>query len=116
MADSDNVDYLQDGFDPWSLTVPRLRSILVIHNVQYPSTAKKPQLVELFAAQVLPQAKKLLAVRARAKRTSQGIFDADSQSTTSSDIFDREPMLPPPRSTRSRAAMTKPSPTPQNRR
>lgn len=102
MSDSESVDYLQDGFDPWSLTVPRLRSILVTHNVQYSATAKKPQLVELFEDQVVPQAKKYLAVRARAKRTSRGIVDADSQSTTSTD-FDQDLRPPPQLSARSRS-------------
>src|SRR5436305_1160945 len=94
MSDSESVDYLQEGFDPWSLTVPRLRSILVTHNVQYSGTAKKPQLVELFVDQVVPQSKKYLAARARAKRSSMGIVDADSQSTTSTD-FDQDSMPPP---------------------
>ena len=91
MSDNESVDYLQDGFDPWSLTVPRLRSILVTHNVQYSATAKKPQLVELFIDQVVPHSKKYLSVRARAKRSSRGIVDADSQSTTSTD-FDQDLM------------------------
>ena len=44
---ADMEDYLEEGFDPRSVTVPRLRSILVTHNVEYPATAKKAQLVEL---------------------------------------------------------------------
>ncbi|KAL6696306.1 Man1-Src1p-C-terminal domain-containing protein [Trichoderma pleuroticola] len=76
MADAE--DYLQDGFDPRSVTVPRLRSILVTHNVEYPATAKKPQLVELVEQYILPQVPKLRAQRARAKRSSQGIVNAGS--------------------------------------
>ncbi|PTB65469.1 hypothetical protein BBK36DRAFT_1142449 [Trichoderma citrinoviride] len=76
MADAD--DYLQDGFDPRSVTVPRLRSILVTHNVEYPATAKKPQLVELVENHVLPQVAKLRAQRAKAKRSSSGIVNAGS--------------------------------------
>jgi len=102
MSDSESVDYLLDGFDPRSLTVPRLRSILVTHNVQYSATAKKPQLIELFNDHVVPQSKKYLAARARAKRTSLGIVDADSQSTTSTD-FDQDSMRPPPASSRARS-------------
>ncbi|GAB1311131.1 inner nuclear membrane protein enriched at [Madurella fahalii] len=103
--DSESVDYLQADFDPWSLTVPRLRSILVTHNVQYPSQAKKPQLVELFTEHVVPQSKQLLATRARAKRTSRGIVDADSQSTTSTDFSNEQDttMRPPPSARRSRS-------------
>ncbi|CAK7229427.1 inner nuclear membrane protein enriched at telomere/subtelomere region [Sporothrix bragantina] len=97
MSDSESVDYLQPGFDPASLTNPRLRSILVTYNVHYPSNAKKPELVELFNEHVAPQAKKILARRARAKRSSMGIVDAQpstssySQSTTAygGDSFDQ---------------------------
>lgn len=79
MADD---DYLQEGFDPRSVTIPRLRSILVTHNVDYPSTAKKPQLVELVNDHVLSQASKLRAERARAKRSSLGIVNAGSAQDT----------------------------------
>ncbi|KAH6649986.1 Man1-Src1p-C-terminal domain-containing protein [Chaetomium tenue] len=99
MSDSESADYLQPDFDPWSLTVPRLRSILVTHNIHYPSQAKKPQLIDIFNDQVQPQSKQILATRARAKRTSRGIVDADSQSTTSTE-FNDEAMPPPPPSTR----------------
>ncbi|KAK4154644.1 Man1-Src1p-C-terminal domain-containing protein [Chaetomidium leptoderma] len=102
MSDTESADYLQADFDPWSLTVPRLRSILVTHNIHYPSQAKKPQLVELFDEHVVPQSKQILATRARAKRTSRGIVDADSHSTTSTDLND-EPMPPPPSARRSRS-------------
>ncbi|KAH8878843.1 hypothetical protein GQ53DRAFT_849982 [Thozetella sp. PMI_491] len=105
MSDTESVDYLQHGFDPFSLTVPRLRSILVTHGVQYPANAKKSQLVDIFNDEVVPKSKKILAARARAKRSSKGIVDADSQSTTSTDFLqdDQDLMPPPPRSTRSRS-------------
>jgi hypothetical protein len=102
MSDSESADYLQADFDPWSLTVPRLRSILVTHNIHYPSQAKKPQLIDLFNEQVQPQSKQILATRARAKRTSRGIVDADSHSTTSTD-FNDDVMPPPPSARRSRS-------------
>ncbi|KAI8632527.1 Man1-Src1p-C-terminal domain-containing protein [Xylariaceae sp. FL1651] len=96
MSDTENLDYLQPGFDPKSLTIPRLRSILVAHNVPYSSSAKKGQLIDIFNEQVVPQSKRFLAARARAKRSSKGIFDADSQS--SSNPFDEhENLAPPPR-------------------
>lgn len=82
MSDSESLDYLQEDFDPRSATVPRLRSILVKHNVQYPSTAKKSQLVDLFNEEIAPQAKKILARHARAKRTSMGIENADAPEET----------------------------------
>lgn len=81
MSDSESLDYLQEEFDPRSATVPRLRSILVKHNIQYPSTAKKSQLVEIFNDEVAPQARKILARHARAKRSSMGIVNAGSEET-----------------------------------
>ncbi|PQE29161.1 hypothetical protein CJF30_00004197 [Rutstroemia sp. NJR-2017a BBW] len=74
----DILDYLQPGFEPSSLTVPRLRSILVQYNIDYPSNSKKSQLVDIFNENLVPQARNILAARARAKRTSRGITDADS--------------------------------------
>ncbi|PSR91916.1 Man1-Src1p-C-terminal domain-domain-containing protein [Coniella lustricola] len=94
MSDSE-VDYLQPDFDPASVTMPRLRSILVSHNISYPATAKKAQLVEIFNAQVVPQAKKILDRRARAKRSSMGITNIDNSDGYSVNNDD----VPPPPST-----------------
>ncbi|KAI1813379.1 Man1-Src1p-C-terminal domain-containing protein [Poronia punctata] len=103
MSDTESVDYLQPGFDPKSLTIPRLRSVLVAHNVPYSSSAKKAQLVEIFNEKIVPQSKKILADRARAKRSSMGIFDADS-ATSSGNPFENEheALAPPPRPISSR--------------
>ncbi|PFH62101.1 hypothetical protein XA68_15062 [Ophiocordyceps unilateralis] len=102
MVDGD--DYLQEGFDPRSVTVPRLRSILVTHSVEFPSTAKKPQLVELVTDRVLSQASRLRAERARAKRSSFGIVNAGSAEDTIT--WDDHQLQPPrPASRRSRSPM-----------
>lgn len=103
MSDTESMDYLQTGFDPSSLTVPRLRSILVAHNVQYPASAKKPQLIEIFVDNVLPNARKILSSRSRARRTSKGITNADrsEESTESTIVGDDEAMPPPPPRSRS---------------
>lgn len=77
MSDSE-VDYLQPGFDPASVTIPRLRSILITHGVDYPGNAKKAKLVEVFNENITPQAKKILDRRARAKRSSMGITNIDN--------------------------------------
>ena len=103
MSDSDSLDYLQKGFDPSSLTVPRLRSILVAHNIPYPSSAKKPQLIEIFTENVLPQSRRILSERARARRTSKGITDADSQDST---VVADEELMPPPPTPRARVRKT----------
>ncbi|KAI9053684.1 hypothetical protein LZ554_002638 [Drepanopeziza brunnea f. sp. 'monogermtubi'] len=106
MSDTESLDYLQTGFEPSSLTVPRLRSILVSHDVAYPSGAKKPQLIQIFTDEVLPQARKILSTRARARRTSRGITDADSQDSTIDDE-DLMPPLPTPRARSTRKASSR---------
>ena len=68
-------DYLSPSFDPSEVTVPRLRSILLEQNVSYPSTAKKPQLVELFSQNVAPRAKKLRKARDKTLPSTRGIED-----------------------------------------
>ncbi|KAM0420512.1 hypothetical protein ACHAPT_011680 [Fusarium lateritium] len=89
---ADVEDYLEEGFDPHKVTIPRLRSILVTHNVEYPATAKKAQLVELVEEHVLSQASKLRAQRARAKRSSMGIVNAGSAEDTGTwDDYDLAP-------------------------
>lgn len=102
MSDTESLDYLQKGFEPSSLTVPRLRSILVAHNIPYPSGAKKPQLIEIFVDNVLPQSRRILSERSRARRTSRGITDADSQEST---VTAEEELMPPPQ-TRTRTRRT----------
>lgn len=97
---TEGYEHLQPGFDPKGLTVPRLRSILVEHDVHFPSNAKKPQLIELFYEGVVPKAKKFLDKQARAKRSSMGIVDmpkGQSQSFPDDDDID---LAPPPQSVR----------------
>jgi hypothetical protein len=98
MASSDDeLAYLQPGFTLSSLTVPRLRSILVSHDISYPSSAKKPQLIQLIEERVLPQSRKILNARARTKRTSKGITDMpSSQESSTAGGEEEEEMLPPP--------------------
>lgn len=84
MADEE-FPYLQPGFDANSLTVPRLRSILVAHNVAYPSSAKKSDLISLFNAHVAPQARKLLTAQAKTKRSTRGIVDVPSSQESVAD-------------------------------
>lgn len=103
MADS-SLQYLEADFDPSSLTVPRLRSILVEHNVAYPSSAKKSQLVDLFNGEVAPQARRLLSSRTHTKRSARGILDVPSSAEPSlngdDDTDSVASEIPPPRSTR----------------
>ncbi|KAL4922878.1 Man1-Src1p-C-terminal domain-containing protein [Aspergillus aurantiobrunneus] len=95
---ADELDYLSPDFDLNSLTVPRLRSILVSHDVTYPASAKKAQLVRILEDEVLPHAKKLLRERERVRRTSEGITSMPSRETSvaSERDYGREHAAPTP--------------------
>ncbi|PGG96442.1 hypothetical protein AJ79_09594 [Helicocarpus griseus UAMH5409] len=108
-TDSNNeLAYLSPDFDLSSLTVPRLRSILVNHDVSYPASAKKAQLIEIMENEVLPQAKKLLRERERVRRTSRGITNMpNNQSSLEED--ERDSMPPPSTPATSRRGRSRPS-------
>ncbi|KIX05894.1 uncharacterized protein Z518_03867 [Rhinocladiella mackenziei CBS 650.93] len=110
MADEDELYYLQPGFDLNSLTIPRIRAILVSHNVAYPSSAKKGQLLEILEHEVMPQANKLLKAQARVRRTSKGITDVPSSqegTIDGDDDADKQLMPPPPAPTTPRSRKSK---------
>lgn len=90
---ADEYAYLEPGFDPSSLTVPRLRNVLITHNVTYPSSAKKPDLIALFNEHVAPQARKIKDVQSKTKRSTRGIVDVSSSNASTLD--DEEPEEPP---------------------
>ena len=93
------MEYLSPSFDPASLTVPRLRAILVSHDINYPASAKKPQLIDIFTNELVPKSRKILAARSRIRRTSKGITDMpSSQEGTVNGDEDEESgsMAPPP--------------------
>ena len=96
----DELAYLSPSFDPSSLTMPKLRNVLMSHNISYPASAKKPQLVDIFNQNLKPKARKLLAARDRVRRTSRGITDMPSSLEGNSDGDNDEDiagsMLPPP--------------------
>lgn len=93
--------YFDEDVDPAKITVPELRSILLKHGVQYPSSAKKTVLVGLFHDHVLPQAGKLQRAQARTKRSTKGIEDVpSSQASTTTDETEEDTLLAPPTTTR----------------
>ncbi|KAL8691365.1 MAG: hypothetical protein Q9218_003385, partial [Villophora microphyllina] len=99
-ADSDDeMEYLSPSFEPATLTVPKLRSVLLAHDITYPATAKKPQLIELFNEELKPQSRRILAARARVRRTSRGITDMPSSqegTVNNEDEDSRAGSMPPP--------------------
>ncbi len=94
----DDLEYLSPSFDPSSLTMPRLRNILMTHDIGCPASAKKPQLVDLFVQELKPKARKILAARERVRRTSRGITDMPSsqEGTVDGDLDDDASAMPPP--------------------
>ncbi|KAK6364043.1 inner nuclear membrane protein enriched at telomere/subtelomere region [Exophiala oligosperma] len=104
MAEDNELYYLQPGFDLSSLTVPKLRSILVTHDIPYSSGAKKGQLLETVEQELLPKASKLLKAQARVRRTSKGITDVPSsqESTVDGEDGGDKQLMPPPKTPRSR--------------
>jgi hypothetical protein len=91
----DDLAYLQPGFDLNALTVPRLRSILVNHDVPYPASAKKTQLIAILENEVMPKARKILRERDRVRRTSKGITNMPSQNGDQ-EQDDNRLSVPPP--------------------
>lgn len=107
--EEDDLFYLAPGFDAASLTVPRLRNILLTHDVDYPSNAKKTQLVQLFNDEVTPQARKLLSASKRVKRSARGIVDVPSSQASTVDedeLPEPEPAPAPPTQRRTTARRT----------
>ena len=94
----DDLEYLSPSFDPASLTMPRLRNILMSHDIAYPASAKKPLLVDIFTQELKPKARKILAARDRVRRTSRGITDMPSsqEGTVNGDHDDDAASMPPP--------------------
>lgn len=69
------------------------------HDISYPASSKKTQLVDIFTQELKPKARKILAARDRVRRTSRGITDMPSsqEGTVNGDIDDdASSMLPPP--------------------
>lgn len=86
--DADDLDHLSPDFDPTSVTIPRLRSILLAHDVDYSASSKKADLVRLFEDHVAPQARTILKSRSRVKPSAAGITDA--QSSRASSVHDAQ--------------------------
>ncbi|OJD10569.1 hypothetical protein ACJ73_09754, partial [Blastomyces percursus] len=98
LESNNELAYLNPNFDLSSLTVPRIRSILVNHDVSYPASAKKAQLIEILENEVLPHAKKLLRERDRVRRTSKGIINMPRNGTSlgGEDDDQERGSMPPP--------------------
>jgi len=74
----DDTEYLQPNFDPTTLRVADLRRILLFHDVDFPSSAKKPQLVNLFLDHITPKAKGILQKKSRVRPSGKGILKVET--------------------------------------
>ncbi|KAG9127161.1 inner nuclear membrane protein enriched at telomere/subtelomere region [Ceratobasidium sp. 392] len=74
----DRGDYLQPDFEPSTLTIPHLLSVLTYHGIKYPSPHTKGKLVDVFNNEIKPRSAELLRerqIRERKKPSHEGIFD-----------------------------------------
>ncbi|CED84770.1 Inner nuclear membrane protein MAN1 [Phaffia rhodozyma] len=78
--------YLAEGFDPASLKVAQLRSILLQHDRSFPSSVRKQDLVNAFQTYILSQRKSLLhEAQQPVKGSRRGIIDMETPSIASTD-------------------------------
>jgi hypothetical protein len=73
----DDLEYLEPNFDPTTLRVADLRRILLFHDIDFPSSAKKGQLVNLFLDNIPQKAKGILQKKSRVKPSSKGIIKVE---------------------------------------
>ncbi|KAK9469476.1 Man1-Src1p-C-terminal domain-containing protein [Lipomyces arxii] len=81
----DDLSYLQPGFDPSTLRVPELRRALVMHEVHFPSTAKKAVLIDLFNQHIVPNSQRLLATAEATGEKVSAIVDANIATSISTE-------------------------------
>ncbi|KAK9353970.1 Man1-Src1p-C-terminal domain-containing protein [Lipomyces doorenjongii] len=92
----DDLSYLEPNFDPQKLRVPELRRVLLMHDVPFPSSAKKAALVELFKQHITPNSANLLAAKEGFGGAVPDIVDASITSSL--------PSSEPPKSARKSTA------------
>jgi hypothetical protein len=79
--------YLEDDFDPMSLTIPHLTAILSFHNINRPSGGGKGKLVQTFKDEIYPKRLQYLEQRR--------VMDASEASAHGiSDGMTGEPLVP----------------------
>ncbi|SJX60240.1 related to SRC1-involved in sister chromatid segregation [Sporisorium reilianum f. sp. reilianum] len=87
-------EYMREGFDPHSLTMPQLRGILVEHEVHFSSAARKADLVQHFNQEVLPKTASLRKKNASIVASSSGIIDMRDHQTPDQTPAKRKPGRP----------------------
>ncbi|KAJ2082566.1 inner nuclear membrane protein enriched at telomere/subtelomere region [Coemansia sp. RSA 988] len=77
--------YLEAGFDSQTLKMSTIRNILVKHNVEYPSNAKKGELLDILQTSVLDRATKLRKEAKKQKRVKGDGRDIEQMAGTSAN-------------------------------
>ncbi|KAK9449732.1 Man1-Src1p-C-terminal domain-containing protein [Limtongia smithiae] len=90
----DNTEYLQPDFDPQSLRVADLRRILIFHNVDFPSSAKKAVLIELFREHITPNSEEFARAKLSDGQPVPDIIDAHVLPVTRSRQQTQTPATP----------------------
>jgi hypothetical protein len=78
----DDMEYFETGFDPSNWKPQKLRSLLVQYEFEYPSSANKTQLAEIFRQNILPLRDIMLAAHSKVHRSTKGIIDAQPSHIT----------------------------------
>ncbi|CAE6525222.1 unnamed protein product [Rhizoctonia solani] len=120
-------DYLKPDFEPSTLTIPHLLSVLTYHGIKYPSPHTKGKLIEVFNNELKPRSTELLRerqAREHKKPSSDGIFDGHTgqaiqppepvplrRSTRRSSRQPSEPVPEPAPVTRRRRSSAEPTTT-----
>jgi hypothetical protein len=87
-------EYLNEGFDPATLTVSQLLGVLGFHNIKYPSPYTKPKLVQLFNEEIKSKSTKFKKERLK-RENSQASDDGITDGLTGEPVG--VPRAPPAR-------------------
>lgn len=81
----ENIEYLTENFDPWTLTVPYCRKLLAKHGIRTKSSITKDEVGEKWIEELRPR---MVEERAKVKRTAENdrSLPVELPSTTSSNI------------------------------
>lgn len=85
--------YLADDFDISKLTVPNLRSVLVEHEVPFPSNANKQELINIFNKHIKPRALQILK-KYQTEPSSEEICEAVHEDKHGADSSKSEKSIP----------------------
>ncbi|KAJ2817764.1 inner nuclear membrane protein enriched at telomere/subtelomere region, partial [Coemansia furcata] len=104
---SSSDQYLEAGFDPQGLKMSAIRNILNKHSVDFPSNAKKSELLGILQRGVLDQASKLRKEAKKQKRVKADGRDIEVVPPGVSAIGDRTRARTPKAAERTRPALVK---------